>query len=125
MRESLEAVGRFDPQRARARFLESFNPTDTHHIVVKDKDVGFMVVSEKDEVLVLAHLYIEPAHQGSGIGAVALKLVQNQAALRGQSVQVGALKGSRSNHFYQRHGFRPLSEGEWDNFYVWHAPSVA
>jgi len=34
------------------------------------------------------------------------------------AVQVGALKESASNRFYQRHGFVLESEGEWDNYYV-------
>jgi GNAT superfamily N-acetyltransferase len=125
MRESLEAAGRFDPTRARERFLESFVPAHTHHIVVEGQDVGFVVLREHNEVLVLDHLYIEPRCQGKGIGAHVMRLVQEQASMRGRSVHVGALKGSRSNQFYQRHGFHPLTEGEWDNFYVWHAPSVA
>ena len=29
MKPSLEAVGRFDPERARNRFLESYQPEDT------------------------------------------------------------------------------------------------
>jgi hypothetical protein len=32
MRESLERIGRFDPQRARERFLSAFSPTHTRHI---------------------------------------------------------------------------------------------
>lgn len=32
MRESLERIGRFDPDRARRRFLDTFSPDHTFHI---------------------------------------------------------------------------------------------
>ncbi len=128
MRESLEAIGRFDPIRARTRFLESFVPTETHHIVVENQDVGFVVIRAQGETLTLEHLYIHPRQQSRGIGTAVMNLLQEQATERQQSIRVGALKGSRSNQFYQRHGFRPVTQGEWDNYYVyyvWHAKSAA
>jgi hypothetical protein len=48
-----------------------------------------------------------------------------QARTRRWPVRVGALKGSRSNEFYVRHGFAPESCGEWDNFYTWEPKSAA
>lgn len=41
-----------------------------------------------------------------------------QADAQGLPVRVTALRGSRSNHFYQRHGFELLQESEWDLVYV-------
>src|SRR5262245_26909572 len=35
MRESLERIGRFDPQRARDRFLSTFAPEQTQHLVLQ------------------------------------------------------------------------------------------
>jgi GNAT superfamily N-acetyltransferase len=125
MRESLEAVGRFDPIRARTRFLESFVPAETHHIIVNEEAVGFLVVRAQGATLLLDHLYLHPIHQGKGIGAAILNILQKQAAEQGRSIHVGALKESRSNQFYQRHGFKPVTDGEWDRYYVWHDTSAA
>lgn len=36
MRESLQRIGRFDPQRARDRFMSSFDPTWCRFIVAGD-----------------------------------------------------------------------------------------
>jgi hypothetical protein len=44
MRESLERIGRFDPVRARERFLVSFAPEQTRHVIVDGERVGFFVV---------------------------------------------------------------------------------
>ena len=42
-------------------------------------------------------------------------------------VRVGALRGSSSNGFYQRHGFMRTAEDEWDIYYIRmpHAANVA
>ncbi|OWQ86742.1 hypothetical protein CDN98_11740 [Roseateles terrae] len=44
MRESLERVGRFDPVRARERFLNSFVPAQTSSIHLDGAFVGFLVL---------------------------------------------------------------------------------
>jgi hypothetical protein len=47
MRASLERIGRFDPGRARERFLAGFSPAHTRHIVVAGERVGFVVVKPR------------------------------------------------------------------------------
>jgi hypothetical protein len=44
MRESLQRIGRFDPRRARERFLSGFSPKQTRHILQNGMRVGFVVV---------------------------------------------------------------------------------
>lgn len=118
MRESLEAVGRFDPERARSRFLSGFVPEYTREILVDGMCVGFVVVRPLDDELLLDHLYIAPAAQGRGIGSQVLAVVFAEADLANQNIRVGALKQSRSNLFYLRHGFEFVSATDWDNYYV-------
>jgi GNAT superfamily N-acetyltransferase len=121
MRESLELVGRFDPTRARERFLVGFSAIHTSHIVEGDVKVGFVVVRPHETGLLIDHLYVQPGSQGKGIGAAVLALVFAEADRQGKSLRVGALKESRSNQFYARHGFGLVEQGEWDNYYVRHA----
>lgn len=118
MRPSLERLGRFDPQRARDRFLAAFMPFSTRHVVVEGRRVGFVVVRDQGDHLLLDHLYVHPDHQGKGIGAAVLAAVFAEADPRHLTVRVGALKGSESNRFYVRHGFELVEEGEWDNYYA-------
>ena len=119
MRPSLEAVGRFDPERARTRLLDSFDPSVTWHILKEGKSVGLLVLREKHDHLLLDHLYVEPASQGQNVGNEVMQYVLSQAKQQGLPVKVGALKGSRSNEFYMRHGFTLESAAEWDNHYSW------
>ena len=118
MRESLERIGRFDPQRARERFISSFEPENTKYIVLDNSKIGFVMVKRQDNEISLEHLYIKPEHQGKGIGAAVLQFVFSEADLTSLPVTVGALRESASNRFYQRHGFVKSGESEWDIYYI-------
>lgn len=117
MRESLERVGRFDPQRARDRFLAGFDPARTRHVLSDGERIGFVVVREHGDGLLLDHLYLLPRFQGRGIGAAVLADVLAHADASRLPVRVGALRGGAANRFYERHGFVLVEQGEWDNFY--------
>lgn len=118
MRESLERIGRFDPLRARERFLSGFSAECTRHIEVAGERVGFIVVKPQAEGLLLDHLYVRPIFQGKGVGTAVLAHVFAQADASALSIRVGALRGSNSNRFYARHGFHLVEQDEFDNYYV-------
>ena len=118
MRESLERVGRFDPVRARERFLGGFDARNTHYIEVSGERVGFVVVKHHHNELLLDHLYVRPSAQGSGVGAAVLTQIFKEAEAAALPVKVGALKESASNRFYTRHGFQFTESSEFDNYYV-------
>ena len=117
MRESLERIGRFDPQRARDRFLSGFDPARTRHVLLDGQRVGFFAVRPQDDGLLLDHLYVAPQAQGRGVGAAVMAGVLADADARGLPVRVGALRGSDANRFYVRCGFELVEQGEWDNLY--------
>lgn len=117
MRESLEAVGRFDPDRARARLRSNFDPDRTCFILSGEVKIGFYATREEGDGLWLDHLYIIPSHQHRGIGSAVLRGIIAEANRRGLAVFVGALIGSRSNRFYLSHGFRLTRRDEFDNYY--------
>jgi GNAT superfamily N-acetyltransferase len=118
MRESLERVGRFDPQRARERLSRGYLPAYTRHIRLSDELVGFVVVVPREKDCLLDHLYIHPAAQGQGIGSWVLDQVLQEADAQRKAVSVTALKHSDANRFYLRHGFVLQAEGEWDLYYL-------
>jgi GNAT superfamily N-acetyltransferase len=118
MRESLERVGRFDPQRARERLSRGFQPAHTRHILRGGELVGFVVVVPRERDWLLDHLYIHPSAQGEGVGSWVLEQVLREADALHKAVSVTALKHSDANRFYQRHGFELQAEGEWDWYYL-------
>ncbi|CDN64834.1 GNAT family N-acetyltransferase [Burkholderia cenocepacia] len=117
MRDSLERIGRFDPQRARERFLASFDPARCRFVEVDHSRAGFYTLRPRADHWLLDHLYIVPAHQGKGIGAAVLREILAEADEHRMPVHVGALRGSDSNRFYERHGFVRTGEAEWDIYY--------
>lgn len=117
MRESLERVGRFDPQRSRERLAAGFQPEHMHHICRGSERIGFLTLLPEGEAFNLQHLYVDPDAQGEGAGAWAMAWVQSH----GRDVRLSALKQSRANGFYQRHGFIQIGEEEFDIQYRWSA----
>lgn len=119
MKPSLEAIGRFDPGRARSRFLSNFVPENTQKIILDGELAGFYVVQQNETHLKLDHLYIHPDYQGKGIGADIVNEVKALAAEKALPIQLCALRDSPSNLFYQREGFQLQYEEEWDIYYQW------
>lgn len=118
MRESLEALGRYDERRSRERLAEGFVPAHTQHIVVGGRRVGFLVLRRLSHSLRLNHIYIDPPHARQGIGSAVLRWVLAQADAAQLPVELVALKGSAANRFYLRHGFVCTGEGLWDIDYL-------
>lgn len=118
MRDSLTRIGRFDPLRARERFLSGFVPAQTRYIEASGRRVGFVVVKPEPDTLLLDHLYIHPDSQGLGIGAIVLARLIDEARQQGLPLRVGALRDSDANRFYLRHGFKLVGQEEFDNYYL-------
>lgn len=119
MKESLENIGRFDPQRARERLVENFRPDDTTLILHNGEVIGFYSFLQLEDTFKLEHLYVYPAHQGKGTGCIALDRIKQNARERSCSITLLALKGSKANEFYSRHGFVQYGEDTFDNLYCW------
>lgn len=118
MRDSLQRVGRFDPQRARERLRNSFHPEHSQFIVFDGARIGFYTLRPANDAFHLDHFYIDPSCQSRGIGSCVLRRLLSIADVRRMPVHLGALRDSPSNRFYQRHGFVPTREEEWDVYYT-------
>ena len=105
------------------RFRASFSPESTEIVRVGDEVAGFYALTDRGDHLLLNHLYVKPRYQSKGIGATVMARILEQSKASCLPVKVGALKGSRSNDFYRRHGFQRFSEGEWDLYYERPVPS--
>lgn len=115
MRESLEAIGRFDPERARRRLADSFAPAHARWIDFDGERIGFYQLRPTGLEFRLDHLYLLPAHQGQGIGRKVLEHIF--AETQNAPITLGALNQSPANAFYQAHGFQIVEATEWDTEY--------
>jgi ribosomal protein S18 acetylase RimI-like enzyme len=118
MRDSLERVGRFDPERARERLRQLFYPENTQFILLDGQRIGFYTFRPAGDSFHLDHLYIHPGSQSQGIGSQVMRHLLSQSDSRHLPVRVGALRDSPSNRFYQRYGFTKTAEDEWDIYYM-------
>jgi len=118
LRESLDRLGRFDPQRARERLRGGFAPEHMQHICRDGERIGYVTLKPSDDgVLRLEHLYIRPGAQGQGVGAWVMDWIKSHR----QDVTLSALRLSDANRFYHRHGFEVVGESEFDIDYRWRA----
>lgn len=117
MRESLEKIGRFNRERSIERFRSSFVAADTTKIFCDGSLAAFYAVTREADHLYLTHLYVKPEHQCLGIGSMAMEAIIELSNEVGLPIRLGALKESRSNEFYQTHGFAMTSEDELDTHY--------
>lgn len=112
MRESLERVGRFNPERNRDYFRTSFRPDHTRLIAIDGQFAGCVAFGPWMEKLLLEHFYLTPEWQGRGLGGSVLAQLLNEADEHRLPVRLTVLKGSDAERFYTRRGFTPVgSEG--------------
>jgi len=119
MRPSLEAAGRFDPDRARARFLRSFVPSETHLLLSEGNLAGFYVLRVLKDHFYLDHLYLATEFQGQGAGRAVVNIVQQKARAAGLPVRLVALNVSEANRFYRSSGFKAETRPAMDTSYEW------
>lgn len=81
------------------------------HILFDDVQVGFVVARPEQDTLLLDH-------QGKGIDGMVLNDFFSLADAQGKVVRVGVLRGSASNEFDVRYGFKLVETVEWGNYYV-------
>lgn len=115
LRESLTRLGRFNADVARQRLRSQFHPAWMQHLVRDDERVGYFTVEPREGELRLHHLYLTAAAQGQGIGAWVL----HQLKARGLPITLAALRESRANDFYRRHGFQVVEAQDFDIEYRW------
>lgn len=106
MRDSLERLGRFDPEQAQEQLRAGFGGL----FIERDGAlaIGFALRPDGAD-FGLDHLYVVPAAQRLGVGGQVLGRLLLDADRRGLAVSVGALRGNDSNRFYRRHGFAPVA----------------
>ena len=118
MRESLERLGRYDPERSRQRLERSFYPDLSEFIVLNGERIGFYTFRPAPDGFHLEHFYLLPRFHRCGIGTEILKGLTARADQARLPIFLGALKESPVNRFYERHGFVKDTEGEWDIYYI-------
>lgn len=124
MRPDLERLGRYDAQRVRQRFRDSFVPGHTSVVEAEGVLGGCVTFRPADGGLWLEHFYLAPHLQGRGLGSAVLASLLRRADAEGLPVRLDVLQGSPARRLYERHGFAVESEDPVDVFMLRH-PAAA
>lgn len=117
MREHLERVGRYTPERSRRMFRTHFDEPGMRLILLDGRRVGCVGFRRGDEDIRIDSFYLERRLHGSGLGTFILKALLAEADSAGLPVRLEVLTGSPADRFYLRHGFVKLREDEIEGFY--------
>lgn len=117
MRPHLERIGRFQPERARSRFREAFDPAHMRLIAIDGAFAGCVSLKAEAGFYELGQFYLAPEHQGRGTGGAILARLLAETDAAGLPVRLNVLKQSPAARLYERHGFVRTHEEEWDVFY--------
>jgi GNAT superfamily N-acetyltransferase len=117
MREHLERVGRYTPERSRKMFRGHFDEPGTRLILLDGVRVGCVGFRQHDDEIRIDSFYLERRLHGFGLGTVILKALLAEADAARLPVRLEVLTGSPADRLYLRHGFIKLKEDEIEGFY--------
>jgi len=117
MREHLERVGRYTPERSRRMFRGHFDEPGTRLILRDGVRVGCVGFRRHDHEIRIDSFYLDRRLHGSGLGTTILKALLAEADATNLPVRLEVLSGSPADRLYLRHGFVKLREDEIEGFY--------
>jgi GNAT superfamily N-acetyltransferase len=112
MREHLERVSRYKPERARRVFREHFDEPGLRLILIDGETAGCVGFRLGEGEIKIDSFYLGRRYQNRGLGAVILKALLAEADALRLPVRLEVLRGSPAGRFYERHGFVKLREDD-------------
>ena len=109
----IATFGKWDERRHARHTRECWDRGHISIIQVDGERVGMIQILDQPYSVEIGEIQIQPSYQRRGIGSRVLSDVINQAHKRGKSLALSvALKNEPAYRFYQRHGFRQMSQTE-------------
>lgn len=116
LRHDLTRLGRYNEEKVRQRFRDSFAPDHTWIIKAESVFMGCIAFKPASDGYLLEHFYIHPNYQGKGIGHGVLEHFLHQEHVAGKLVTLNVLQGSPAKRLYERFGFKVDREDSIDVF---------
>ncbi|MFZ5780869.1 MAG: GNAT family N-acetyltransferase [Pseudomonadota bacterium] len=118
MREHLERVFRYSPERARRFFREAFDQPGLRLILLDEARVGCVGFRVADREIGIDSFYLARHLHNGGLGGAILEALLAEADGLGLPVTLGVLRGSPAHRFYERRGFVKVGEDEIETYYA-------
>lgn len=122
MREHLERVGRFTPERSRHVFRGHFDEPGMRLILVGEERAGCVGFRTEADGFKIDSFYLEQRLHNNGLGTAILQVLLADADAAGKPVRLEVLTGSKADRFYLRHGFVKLRQDDIEAEYERPAP---
>ncbi|MBH5317854.1 GNAT family N-acetyltransferase [Paenibacillus sp. GSMTC-2017] len=103
--DDLTRLRRFDEEKVRQRFRNSFEPAHTWIIEIDSAFVGCFAFKPTLDGYLLEHFYIHPNYQGKGIGSQVIRNLLEHHVIEGTCITLNVLQGSAARRLYERFGF--------------------
>ena len=123
LRADLDRIGRFDPDRRRARMRAGFDPATLSAIELDGRLVGCIAAVPADDHVEVHSFYLDPSVQGRRLGAAVFAAVA--AADPALPIRIEVLKGSPVHRFWEKQGFIRSGEQAFDWCYERPAPMAS
>lgn len=104
-------------------FHAKFQPEFTSIIQLRGKDIGMFKVEPQEECLFLGDIQIDSEHQGQGIGSALVEDLCDAARQANLPIRLKVLNGNPARQFYERRGFRKISDLDNCVEMEWRSPS--
>jgi N-acetylglutamate synthase-like GNAT family acetyltransferase len=112
-RQYVERVWGWDEEEQRRLHARRYALQEFSVIQLSGVDVGIMAINRESDCLKLNQMFVLPEYQGRGIGTACTMRVIEDAAASELPVRLRVLKvNSRAKTFFQRLGFRRVSESD-------------
>ena len=112
MREHLERIGRFDPERRRSRMRLPFDAGILRIIERDGALAGCVGVLEREAWVEIHSLFLDTHAQGSGLGEAVFRVIL--AEHPGRVLRLEVVKESPARRFWERLGFVQYGEDDTD-----------
>jgi N-acetylglutamate synthase-like GNAT family acetyltransferase len=112
MRPHLERIGRYDPERRRARMRQHLDAGSLRLIERDGAVLGCCGLHDRGTLMELHSVFLEPALQGRGLGAEVFAALR--AAHPGRGWWIEVLKESPARRFWERQGFVLTGDAPFD-----------
>jgi ribosomal protein S18 acetylase RimI-like enzyme len=112
MREHLDRVGRFDPDRRRDRMRRQFDAGILRIIEQDGAIAGCIGVEAKASAVDIHSLFLDTHAQRQGLGEAVFRVIL--AEYPGRAFRIEVLKQSPARRFWERQGFVLTGEAAFD-----------
>ncbi|MCX4161011.1 MULTISPECIES: GNAT family N-acetyltransferase [Paraburkholderia] len=124
--EYIDQTFGWDEDFQQDRFSKSYPDPEISLIVLGSATVGYFALRNEPDSLHLSLLLLQPESRNRGIGRTVMHTLMSRAAASGQPLTLSCFLSNRAAiSFYQKLGFRAVTEDEYFITYRSHIPGQA